>query len=85
MARTSSRISSWVFRMLEMECGSLTETGIVSACTPAANANWAYRRFGTSTETCTAGMPNAWRTTSPQSAIWGKSAVGNERTDLNVV
>ena len=35
----SARISSCVLRMFAIECGSLTDTGIVSACTPASNAS----------------------------------------------
>ena len=38
MSRTSAMISGWFLRMLAIECGSLTETGMVMTWVPASNA-----------------------------------------------
>ena len=38
IARTSAMISAWVLRILAIECGSLTETGMVITWVPASNA-----------------------------------------------
>ena len=70
--------------MLLIECGSLTDTGMVMRWAPAANACSAYFRFGTSTATRRLGMVSACATTAAQSAICG-SAFGdtNEPTSIS--
>src|SRR5216683_383955 len=77
-------ISLWVLRMLLIECGSLTDTGIVIRCAPASNAICAYFKFGTSTATRRPAMVSACATTSAQSDICG-SAFGetNEPTSIS--
>ena len=38
IAPTSAMISAWFLRILAIECGSLTDTGMVTTCVPASNA-----------------------------------------------
>ena len=78
MARSSATISSRVLRTLASEWAALADTGMVSLCTPAANAASAPRRFGTSAITVRPGRVQAWRTTSAASAICGSSRAGTK-------
>ena len=76
-------ISGWVLRMLLSECGSLTETGMVTTWTPASNASCAYLKFGTSATTRSPGSSRL-RHHLPAIRHLRQRARRHERADLDL-